>query len=183
MKNLSKIFVILTSIALISCGEKQKEEEKITIGGDNRTEATTNQSTNAEGTQTATSSSDENVVEIRLTANDQMRFDKNEIRVKAGQTVRLTLEHVGQMQKNVMGHNFVLLEEGTDISKFGQAAASAENNDYIPQNSDQVIANTRMLGGGETDTIEFQAPEAGTYDFICSFPGHYSLMQGKFIVE
>ncbi|HBX64839.1 MAG TPA: azurin, partial [Balneolaceae bacterium] len=26
-------------------------------------------------------------------------------------------------------------------------------------------------------------PEAGTYDFICSFPGHYALMKGKFIVE
>ncbi|MCA9748564.1 MAG: azurin, partial [Romboutsia sp.] len=23
----------------------------------------------------------------------------------------------------------------------------------------------------------------GTYDFMCSFPGHYSVMKGKFIVE
>ncbi|MCB0632702.1 MAG: azurin, partial [Lewinella sp.] len=26
-------------------------------------------------------------------------------------------------------------------------------------------------------------PAPGTYDYICSFPGHYALMQGKFIVE
>ena len=40
-----------------------------------------------------------------------------------------------------------------------------------------------MIGGGQSDTIEFDAPEPGTYDFICSFPGHYSVMKGKFIVE
>ena len=28
-----------------------------------------------------------------------------------------------------------------------------------------------MLGGGESDTITFDAPEPGTYIFFCSFPG------------
>ncbi|MEM6771051.1 MAG: plastocyanin/azurin family copper-binding protein, partial [Bacteroidota bacterium] len=27
------------------------------------------------------------------------------------------------------------------------------------------------------------APAAGEYDFICTFPGHYGVMKGKFIVE
>jgi len=40
-----------------------------------------------------------------------------------------------------------------------------------------------MLGGGETTTIEFTAPGAGIYDYICSFPAHYGLMKGKLIVE
>ena len=40
-----------------------------------------------------------------------------------------------------------------------------------------------MIGGGETDVIEFPAPEKGTYEFLCSFPGHYGMMKGKFIVE
>jgi azurin len=40
-----------------------------------------------------------------------------------------------------------------------------------------------MLGGGETTTIAFTAPAAGTYDYICSFPGHYGMMKGKLIVE
>lgn len=180
MKNLKKIFFILTACALISCGneKKQEEEETFTIGDQNRTESTTNanrsQSTTAE---------DGDVVEITLNANDQMRFDKNELRVKSGQTVRLTLNHTGQMAENVMGHNFVLLEEGTDVSEFGQEAARAQDNEYIPANSEDVIANTEMIGGGESTTIEFEAPAAGTYVFICSFPGHYALMQGKFIVE
>jgi azurin len=39
------------------------------------------------------------------------------------------------------------------------------------------------LGGGETDVIEFQAPPAGEYEFLCSFPGHYAMMRGKFVVK
>jgi azurin len=40
-----------------------------------------------------------------------------------------------------------------------------------------------MIGGGESDTITFDAPEAGTYVFLCTFPGHYQVMRGEFIVE
>ena len=40
-----------------------------------------------------------------------------------------------------------------------------------------------MIGGGESVTIEFDAPEAGTYDFLCTFPAHFAMMKGKFIVK
>lgn len=175
MKKLSKLFLVFTTLVMVSCGDKKEEGEKITIGDEPRTENAT--------TSNTTRSADDSVAEITLGANDQMKFDKNEIRVKAGQMVRLTLEHTGTMEKNVMGHNFVLLTPGTNINEFGQEAVSAADNDYIPQNSDAIIAHTKMLGGGESTTIEFEAPEAGTYDFICSFPGHYAVMRGKFIVE
>jgi len=176
MKYLSKFFMVITAAVFISCGDSKKEEkEQITIGDQETTQSSRNTDTNTV--------SDGEVVEIRLTGDDQMRFDKNEIRVKAGQTVRLTFEHVGQMAKNVMGHNFVLLTKGTDINQFGNEAVQAADNDYIPQNTNKVIAHTRMLGGGESVTIEFEAPAAGTYDFICSFPGHYAIMRGKFIVS
>lgn len=177
MKNLNRLLLVLTAVAMISCGDKDKKEkeEKITIGDNPRTENAT--------TSGSSASADDSVIEVSLTGNDQMKFNKNEIRVKAGQTVKLTLKHVGTMEKNVMGHNFVLLTQGTDINQFGQEAVQAADNDYIPKNTDKVIAHTKMLGGGESATIEFEAPAAGTYDFICSFPGHYAVMRGKFIVE
>ncbi len=134
--------------------------------------------------QTSEDTDAQEVIEVTIEGNDQMRFNKDEIRVKAGQTVRLTLKHVGEMSKEQMGHNWVLLTQGTDIMEFGQKAAGDKENDYIPQEaSNQVIVHTELLGGGEEDTIEFTAPEKGTYDFICSFPGHVALMKGKFIVE
>ncbi|WP_029035656.1 azurin [Salinimicrobium terrae] len=118
---------------------------------------------------------------IVINSNDQMRFDTNEIKVKAGEKIKLTLNHTGKMAKNVMGHNFVLLTKGTDVNKFGRAAMDEKENEYIP--STGVIAHTKLIGGGESTTIEFTAPAKGTYDFVCSFPGHYSIMKGKFIVE
>ncbi len=172
MKNLNKLILLLSTALLISCGEKKEEKEQIILETPERTE-----------TPATTADSDEKLVEVNLTGNDQMKYNKNEIRVRAGQTVKLTLEHVGKMEKNVMGHNFVLLTQGTDINQFGQEAVQAANNDYIPQGSANVIAHTKMIGGGESVTIEFEAPAAGTYDFICSFPGHYAVMRGKFIVE
>ena len=177
MKDLRQIFVVLISLVLFSCGgdkKEEQEEEKITVG---------DYSSNSSAGTTETAAADANVTEVVIEANDQMQFSKNEIKVKAGQTVRLTLQHVGEMDENVMGHNWVLLEPDTDISQFGQAAAKAKGNEYIPQDTEQVIVHTKMLGGGESDTIEFQAPGPGTYAFICSFPGHYSLMKGVFIVE
>lgn len=185
MKSLSKFILIFGAMAMIACGDKKEdqntEEDDFTIGD---TRAGENESSDTRATSNDTeSASDENVVEITIEGNDQMRFNMDEIKVKAGQTVRLTLKHVGKMEKNVMGHNWVLLTQGTEVSDFGQEAVKAKDNDYIPQDTDAVIANTKMLGGGESDTIEFEAPEAGTYNFLCSFPGHYSVMKGKFIVE
>jgi azurin len=122
-------------------------------------------------------------VEITIEGNDKMKFNLEEIKVEAGQTVVLTLKHVGKLPKAAMGHNWVLLGQGTDINKFGAAASKFADNGYLPEDSDQVLTATELIGGGQETTIEFTAPEAGTYDFICSFPGHYALMKGKFIVE
>lgn len=122
-------------------------------------------------------------VTLVLNAGDELKFDKEEFRVPEGQEVTLTLNHTGQMAKEGMGHNFVLLKQGTDVADFATRAVDARENDYIPEGSDDVIVHTELLGGGESDTITFPAPPPGTYDFICSFPGHYALMQGKFIVE
>ena len=48
-------------------------------------------------------------VEIVIESNDQMRFNLSEITVQQGQTVVLTLKHVGKLPKAAMGHNWVLL--------------------------------------------------------------------------
>ena len=131
-------------------------------------------------TPVAETTSDTAVLEIE--GNDQMKFNQAELSVKAGQEVTLTLKHVGEMKVDVMGHNWVLLKPGTDIADFGLKAMDAKDNGYIPADSDVVIAHTDMIGGGQTITITFTAPAAGTYDFICSFPGHYGMMKGKLIV-
>lgn len=117
-----------------------------------------------------------------LGTGDQMVFDKTELKVKEGQSVKLILKHDGKLKKAVMGHNFVLLKKGTDVDEFAMLAVDAADNEYVPE-SDAIIAATKMIGGGENTTITFEAPEKGTYDYVCTFPGHYTMMRGKFIVE
>lgn len=125
-----------------------------------------------------------NTVTVNLTGNDMMKYNINRIEVKAGQKIKLTMTHIGKMEKAVMGHNFVLLQQGADLVDFATKAATSSATDYIPAGEeDKVIAHTKMLGGGESTTIEFDAPAPGTYKFICSFPGHYASMQGDFVVN
>lgn len=122
-------------------------------------------------------------VSIELGSNDQMQYDNSELRVPANSRVTLTLKHNGTMAKEAMGHNFVLLKAGTDIPAFGMKAVEAGiANEHIPD-SDDVLAHTSLIGGGEETSVTFDAPAAGTYDYICSFPGHYGMMKGKLIVE
>jgi azurin len=80
-----------------------------------------------------------------------------------------------------MGHNFVLLKKGVDLQQFALRAMNAAETAYIPA-GDEVIAHTKVIGGGEATSVTFDAPEPGTYQFLCTFPGHFAMMQGKFIV-
>jgi len=126
----------------------------------------------------------QDTVRIVVNSNDQMNFDVNEIIVKENQVVVLILHHTGTMPKASMGHNLVIIDKDISLSDFAKKSFSAKENDYIPESEMQnIIAYTGLLGGGESDTITFTAPVKGSYDFLCSFPGHYSIMKGKFIVE
>lgn len=119
---------------------------------------------------------------VTLNSNDQMKFDRKIIKVNSNEKVTLTLNHTGRFPASSMGHNFVLLKKDVDVNEYALRAAGARDTEYIPD-GDSELVYTKMLGGGESDTITFDAPEPGTYIFICSFPGHYQLMMGEFIVS
>ena len=126
---------------------------------------------------------DGSVVTVNLEATDAMQFNTAEIKVAAGRTVKINLKHVGKMPLKMMGHNFVLLAQGTDVAAFTTAGVTSPDTDYIAaSDAEKVIAKTKLLGGGESDSIEFAAPGPGTYDFLCTFPGHSAIMKGKLIV-
>ncbi|WP_224484170.1 azurin [Robertkochia aurantiaca] len=174
MTLLNKFMTLLAITALVGCGESKKKEENKGF----EYEQPSNDAGTAEAPDLEPISNT-----VTITGNDLMKYNKKEIKVKAGEKVTLTLKHVGKLDKQVMGHNWVLLKKGVDLVDFATEAQTAVDNGYIPEGTDDVIAHTKMLGGGESDTIEFEAPEPGTYQFLCSFPGHYGVMQGEFIVE
>lgn len=123
--------------------------------------------------------------EIAITANDAMQFSVKEIVASPGETLRIKLTNVGKMPAQVMSHNWVLLKPSTpaEVNAFGMKAQSKAPT-YLPDDQSAVIAHTKMLGAGQSDTVEIKAPTAkGEYPFLCTFPGHFTIMRGKLIVK
>lgn len=123
-------------------------------------------------------------VEISITGNDLMQFDKKAFTVTSGQKVKLTFKNVGKQPKAAMGHNVVILKKGTNKATFAVSAMTVgPAADYIPKDQKDILAHTKLLGPGEEESIIFTAPEPGNYDYLCTFPGHFALMNGVMTVK
>ncbi|MFO7845803.1 MAG: plastocyanin/azurin family copper-binding protein [Balneolaceae bacterium] len=113
--------------------------------------------------------------ELTIKGTDNLKFDIELVEASPGETIRMTLDVVSSMPKSAMGHNIAILDKDADVDTFVTESMSAKDNEYIaPDMENQVVAFTKMLGGGETDVIEFTVPEEpGDYVYVCTFPGHY----------
>ena len=159
------IYFVLTIIIFFSCSKKDNSKKLF---------FDTNSSINIK-------KEDSKNTVLNINSDDSMLYDKNVLRAKSGKKIILTLNHTGKLPKNIMGHNLVLLKMNVDVNVFSKLALEFKNNDYIPLNED-FIAYTKMLGGGESDTISFTINEPGEYKYVCTFPGHYQMMQGVLII-
>ena len=84
-----------------------------------------------------------------------------------------------------MGHNWALFSAlpDPDVTKLLMDAMK-NGPDYLPTDQSALLAHTRILGGGESDTVVFTAPATpGAYPYFCTFPGHFSMMKGRLIVK
>ncbi len=123
--------------------------------------------------------------DVAITSNDAMQYNLKEIAAKPGETIRLTLKHVGKLPKTAMGHNWVLVKpmSAAEINAFGMACVTKAPA-YLPDDRSAVLAHTKIIGGGESDTVTFTVPSApGDYPFLCTFPGHYAMMKGVLKVK
>ena len=124
------------------------------------------------------------VCKLEISGNDAMQYDKKELDVAADCTeVELTLTHAGKLPAAAMGHNWVLVKTAdvTAVANAGMSAGLANN--YLTPNDPRVIAATKVVGGGQSDTVTFptsKLTKGGDYTYLCTFPGHYVIMKGKF---
>lgn len=114
---------------------------------------------------------------INITAIAGMKYDKEKLTVTAGRPVELTL-----INPDTMEHNLVVTlpgraqEIGIDMSADPTAAAAVG---YVPKDNDAVLHYTKMITPGTSDTIRFFAPtKPDNYEYVCTFPGHYTSMRG-----
>ncbi|MCE0463079.1 MULTISPECIES: azurin [Pseudomonas] len=117
-----------------------------------------------------------------IDSTDQMSFSAKDIVIdKSCKTFTVELKHTGKLPKNVMGHNWVL-SKATDMPLIASDGMSAGvDGNYLKADDARVIAHTKLIGGGETDSVTFDVSKLKadeTYGFFCSFPGHISMMKG-----
>lgn len=119
---------------------------------------------------------------VRVQAAAGLQFSPRNLRVIAGTKVRLIFYN-----PDVMIHNWVLLKPGSaeEIGALADqmaAQADAFQKGYVPD-SDKILVASRLLSPKETQEIVFEAPsELGDYPYLCTFPGHWRIMQGVLTV-
>ncbi len=106
---------------------------------------------------------------------NEMSFSPNEIEIREGSKVRITL--VNQAQDSAMIHNIVFVYYGTRNATAMAGLKAGPEKQYVPD-IPTVIAASSLAKPGETVVLEFEAPEAGSYYFICTYPGHWEKMTG-----
>ena len=123
-------------------------------------------------------------VNVEINGTDTMMYSKTSFEVKSGQKVKLTFNNTGKLPKAAMGHNVVILKKSVNLIEFCTEAIKFPTEGYFPKSREKdVIGRTKLLGPGEKDEIYFTAPAPGTYEYVCTFPGHFAVMKGKMIVK
>ena len=110
---------------------------------------------------------------------DALTFDKPTLTATSGSEV--TIEVANPSTTNT--HNLVIVEAGTKDAVATSGTAAGPANDWVEPGDSRVIANTPLFGPGVTGEVTFTAPPPGTYQFVCTFPGHNFTMFGDFIVQ
>lgn len=115
---------------------------------------------------------------ILKTVKHEMKFEQEQLTAKAGTVVEIIFDNVDFMQ-----HNFLLLKPGS-FQKVGAAADKLAESpeglklEYIPQ-IPEVLAATPLVNPDSKFRLKFRVPDIpGNYPYICSYPGHWRIMNG-----
>ncbi|MEY2880337.1 MAG: hypothetical protein RLZZ15_2717, partial [Verrucomicrobiota bacterium] len=91
---------------------------------------------------------------------------------------------------DVMPHNLVVVKP-TTREKVGTAAMTlapdfldGKGRAWVPETAD-VLAATKLIEPGRSETLRIPANlvrTEGTYEYVCTFPGHWIMMYGQLVV-
>jgi putative heme-binding domain-containing protein len=127
-------------------------------------------------------------VEVRISCEpERMLFTNKQFSVRPGQPVKLVF-----LNPDATDHNLVLVQPGAmeEVGVAANAMARDPKNatsDFIPEEKQNLILEaTPMIGPTRQSLVHvlrFEAPqEPGVYPYVCTFPGHWIVMNGKMVV-
>ena len=103
------------------------------------------------------------------------------VTIKAEPNTKILLKFTNNATMPIMKHNIIVLNDENAIDEVGKAAINAKDN---RPDHPSIIAASNLIGPGEYTELEVNIPgKKGVYPYICTFPGHYQVMQGKIIVK
>ncbi len=110
-----------------------------------------------------------------------LQYDIKEITIKAGSKIKLVFNNNDDMLHNLL---IVNPEKATEVGQLALGLGlEGEEKGYIPD-SDDVLYHTNVLQPHSSDAIYFEAPtKKGTYQYVCTFPGHAMVMRGTLNIE
>ncbi|HRJ08436.1 MAG TPA: plastocyanin/azurin family copper-binding protein [Prosthecobacter sp.] len=127
------------------------------------------------------------VIEITIKPDltNPLAYDTKEFTVKAGAKVKLTFNNVHPTVPQP--HNIVIGALGSKDKLMGLAMQMATDpagmaKGFIPE-APEVLFHTKLLQPNQSEVLEFTAPAAGDYPYLCTFPGHAVLMNGVMKVQ
>tara|TARA_B100000900_G_scaffold265733_1_gene226733 strand:+ start:769 stop:1293 length:525 start_codon:yes stop_codon:yes gene_type:complete len=171
MKNL--IGILSITLLLFACGSNENPKNN---------EENNNMSANAGIVQEFTIKAVGNSMSAQ--SDDKMRFellDVNEMNVKPGSKVKITLINEGTDPSMI--HNIVFVKMNTRKEVALESVAAGPDNGFVAKGNSNVIAYSPMAQPGETVSFEFTAPKEGSYEYLCTYPGHSDMMKGWLYVE
>lgn len=131
----------------------------------------------------------EEVAEVTLTADKvQFIFDKTAFTVKAGQKVKIKLINPADSVTR-QPHNVLIVKPGKKDVVGMAANAGLTDPEFMTTkqavpDSEDILFHSKLIQPGEEDVLEFEAPsEPGEYPYMCTYPGHWMLMNGVMTVE
>ncbi|MEM8983700.1 MAG: azurin [Pseudomonadota bacterium] len=120
--------------------------------------------------------------EFTIEVGDGLEFSVTEMTAeKSCGKVKVTITHTGTLPAQGMGHNWVL-SAAADVDAIAMDGIGAGfDNNYLKPGDERILASTKLVGGGESTSVEFSVADlSGDLMFFCSFPGHSALMKGTF---
>ncbi len=113
---------------------------------------------------------------------ERLLYTLTEFEVAAGQPVKIIFTN-----PDVTPHNLVIVQPGAleEIGMAGNEMAkdpAGITKHFIPE-SDKILHHTKLLSQDTGEVLRFKAPEQpGVYPYLCTFPGHWVIMNGKMTV-
>lgn len=109
------------------------------------------------------------------------RFSTEKLEAPGGSKITLTFKNATTEVSKA--YNWVLVKPNSQMRVVNNALEAGEAAGFIKDGDTDVIVHTKLIKGGTSDTITFDAPPPGQYPYLSTTPGVHSVMKGTLVIK